>query len=266
VDHVYLWIPWLVVAAIVGTLLRRHRHDLRPRAIAVEVLIVVSSYALYYVVRGVTAGNESSAVRSAQRIIDLQQFLGLYWEPTVQEFVLDHRWLTLFFNWVYVWWHWPVVIVVAVWLFLEVPPAYRLYRDAFLISGAVALVFFALMPVAPPRLSDPNIVDTISQYSTVYRTYETPRFVNQYAAFPSLHFAWNLLASIAVFAHAQNTLLRVGAVASPVLLTLAIVVTGNHFFIDAAAGCILAVAALVVARSVQNVRWRRRVSHWLQGG
>jgi hypothetical protein len=251
---------------MVGMLLYQHRHDLRLRAIAVEILIVVGCYALYYVVRGVTAGSESSAVRSAQRIIDIQQFLRLYWEPTIQEFVLDYRWLTVFFNWVYVWWHWPVVIVIAVWLFLAVPSAYRLYRDAFLISGAVALVFFALIPVAPPRLSDPNIVDTISEYTKVYRSYESPRFVNLYAAFPSLHLAWNLLASSAVFAHAQNPLIRAAAVASPVLLTLAIVVTGNHFLIDAVAGCILAVAALAVARSVQALSWRRRVSVWLKGG
>jgi len=166
----------------------------------------------------------------------------------MQEFVLDYDWLTLLSNWIYIWWHWPVIIVVAVWLFVYQPLTYRRYRDAFVLSGAVGLVFFAAMPVAPPRIADPDIVDTIALHSSEYRSYETPAFVNRYAAFPSLHFAWNLLAAMAVFFGTRNRILRAGAVGSPAVVLLAIVVTGNHFLLDAVAGAALALLALLVAQ------------------
>jgi hypothetical protein len=141
-----------------------------------------------------------------------------------------------------------VIIVSAVWLFLSRPSAYRRYRHAFLLSGAVGLAFFLLFPVAPPRIADPAIVDTIALRSEVYRSYETPTFVNQYAAFPSLHFTWNVLVSIALVAEVRHVAIRVLGLLSPLVVALAIVVTGNHFIIDGVAGGLLAVLALVAAR------------------
>jgi hypothetical protein len=247
VEHLYLWAPWFIVAVIVALVVWRGRHALNPRAIVIEALLVVVAYAAYYVVRGLTEGGTSTAIDNAQLIIDIERWLRIYREVGLQETVLRYDWLTVLFNWIYIWWHWPVIIAVAVQLYLNRPQAYRRYRDAFVLSGAVALVFFAAFPVAPPRLAAPDIVDTIALHSDIYRTYETPRFVNQYAAFPSLHFAWSLLVSIALVLETRHPLLRAIGLLSPPVVFLAIVVTGNHFFIDAVAGAILAVAALLVA-------------------
>lgn len=249
-DQVLLWAPWLIVAAIAGALLYRWRRTIRIPAVLREVVLVVGAYAAYYVVRGLTAGGQAQAIDRARSLIDFEQWLNLYHEPAMQDFVLDYDRLTVAFNWVYIWWHWPLIIVVALWLFLARPFVYRRYRNAFVLSGAVSLAFFAAVPVAPPRIATPDIVDTISLHSEVYRSYESPAFVNLYAAFPSLHFAWNLLASIAVFAQARQPVLRAAAVLSPVAVFLAIVVTGNHFIIDALAGGVLAVLALVVATAI----------------
>jgi hypothetical protein len=199
VDQFYLWVPWIAVAAVVAVLLYRRRSGLRPRAILLEASLVVVAYGLYYVVRGLTEGAATVATGKAETIIDAERDLHIYWEPRMQEFVLDYDWLTRLSNWIYIWWHWPVIIVVAVWLFVYQPLTYRRYRDAFVLSGAVGLVFFAAMPVAPPRIADPAIVDTIALHSPEYRSYQAPAFVNQYAAFPSLHVAWHLLAAMAVF-------------------------------------------------------------------
>jgi hypothetical protein len=120
-------------------------------------------------------------------IIDAQR-LRVYIEADMQEIFAGTRASATIMNWIYIWWHWPVIITAAVWLFLQHRTAYTRYRNAFLLSGAVGLLFFALFPVAPPRLADAAFVDTLSRYSEAYRTFETPRLVNQYAAFPSLHF------------------------------------------------------------------------------
>jgi hypothetical protein len=252
VGQLYLWVPWIVVLAIVGVLLYRRRNALEPGAIAREVAIVVGAYAVYYVVRGSTHGSASTAIDHARRIIDIEEWLRIYWEPAWQSFFTSTRASTLFFNWVYIWWHWPVIIVVALWLFLERPGAYYTYRWAFLVSGGIALIFFAATPVAPPRLATPDIVDTISLHSSAYRSYEAPAFVNQYAAFPSLHFAWSVLASIAIFTQTRVVALRIVAILSPVAVLLSIVATGNHFIIDAAAGVLLAVASLAAVELVRG--------------
>ena len=68
---------------------------------------------------------------------------------------------------------------------------------------------------------------------------------NQYAAMPSLHVGWNLIVGIAVYRVATRRPARLFGVLSPVLMSLAVVVTANHYVVDALAG-----AALVV-------RWRR---------
>ena len=213
-----------------------------------EAVLVVVAYGAYYVVRGLTEGDTASAIDNAQTIIDFERWAGTYWVPEMQEFVLRYDWLTVLFNWVYIWWHWPIIILVAVWLFLHKPTAYRRYRDAFVLSGAVGLVCFALFPVAPPRLADPDIVDTLMLRSEEYRAFEAPAFVNQYAAFPSLHFGWNLLLSLALLLEGRHAALRAIGVLSPGVVLLAIVVTGNHFIIDAVAGAVLAVLSLLAAR------------------
>lgn len=78
------------------------------------------------------------------------------------------------------------------------PAAYSVFRNAFFISGTIGIIIFVLYPVAPPRLADVGVVDTVTMYSSSYRVLQPPAFVNQYAAVPSLHFGWDLLMGIAL--------------------------------------------------------------------
>ena len=72
------------------------------------------------------------------------------------------------------------------------------------LSGAIGFLFFALLPVAPPRLADPSLIDTVTLHSEAYRALQPPGLTNQYAAFPSLHFGWNLLVGFAVWGATRN--------------------------------------------------------------
>jgi hypothetical protein len=149
-------------------------------------------------------------------------------------------------NTIYVWGHIPLIIVVAIWLFAFHRNRYPLFRNAFLISGAIALFFFWLAPTAPPRyLQYWGFVDTAVS-STSYYFFQPPAFVNQYAAMPSLHFGWSLLAAIAIFANLRAPF-RYVALVMPLFTLAGIVLTGNHFFLDAAAGAAVACTGLFVA-------------------
>ena len=162
-------------------------------------------------------------------------------------------------NWVYVWGHWPVLVASGVWLYRSRPGAYGVYRDAILISGAIGLVLFALFPAAPPRLAGLDVVDTVTQYSNAYRVLQPPALTNQFAAFPSLHFGWNLVIGIALVGQADRRSLRLFGFVMPVLMLAAIVLTANHYLLDSAGGGIVALVGLAASTQLHRRRAGRRV-------
>ncbi len=180
-------------------------------------------------------------------MIDLERRLGLYREIELQNRIADHHWLVTLVNWIYIWGHWPVIGVSAGWLYLRRPPTYVLLRNAFLVSGGIGLVVFVTFPVAPPRLACIEILDTVTLHSEAYRVLQPPAFVNQYAAMPSLHFGWDLLIGGGVAYECRVFVLRIAAAVLPVAMALAVVLTANHFIIDAVAGGALALFGLAVA-------------------
>ena len=111
-------------------------------------------------------------------------------------------------NWVYVWGHWPLDPSSALWLFHRRPAAYRELRLSFLLSGMIGVVVFALFPVAPPRLADIGLLDSVTRYSHAYRALQPRELTNIYAAFPSLHFGWDLLVGIALYRYATWRVVR----------------------------------------------------------
>jgi membrane-associated phospholipid phosphatase len=154
-----------------------------------------------------------------------------------------------FMNWIYIWGHWPVITAVLFWLFLRHPAGYREVRNTMLLSGGIGLFVFALYPVAPPRLAGLGLVDTVTEYSTSYRVLQPPAFVNQYAAMPSLHVGWDLLMGIAMLTWSTHLVVRLLGIALPTLMALSVVLTANHYVIDAVAGIALVLACLWVVRS-----------------
>jgi hypothetical protein len=112
-----------------------------------------------------------------------------------------------------------------------------------LASGAVGLVFFITFPVAPPRLAELGLVDTVTDQSHAYRLLQPPTLTDQYAAMPSLHVGWNLLLALAIATTAKHTWQRAVATAMPVAMTAAVVLTANHYILDAAVGAALTGAA-----------------------
>jgi Na+-transporting NADH:ubiquinone oxidoreductase subunit NqrB len=57
---------------------------------------------------------------------------------------------------------------------------------------------------------------------------------------PSLHVAWAVWCALALYPMFRHWALRALVVAYPVMTTLVVVATGNHYFLDAAAGTLLA--------------------------
>lgn len=231
----------------------------RPVALAREALLMLGTVLVYFGVRGLTEGSVERAVENAHTLVRLERWFGIYWEPAFQRLVTADQLLLTLANWVYIWGHWPVIILVAGWLFLRHPGEYRVIRTAILVSGGIGLLIFMLFPVAPPRLAGLGLLDTVTTYSHSYRVMQPPALVNQYAAFPSLHFGWDLLIGIALVRTAGGLWRWLGYLL-PVLMFLAVVTTANHFIIDPLGGGALALFGLLIARRLRvTIVWPWRV-------
>jgi membrane-associated phospholipid phosphatase len=219
-----------------------------------ELLLVAAGFLAYFGVRAVTQGSHAEAVENAHTLVSFERWLGIYWEPSIQAAATGQHWLVTLVNWVYIWGHWPVIVAVAVWLFTHRPEAFRRTRTAFFVSGAIGMVFFILFPAAPPRLAGAGFMDTVAQYSHTYRALQPPSLVNRYAAFPSLHFGWDLLIGLALVTNARSRAARALGVAMPVAMAIAVVMTANHWIVDVVAGGAIALLGLVIATRLTDER------------
>ena len=204
--------------------------------LTLQVGLIAIAGVLYFAVRYVTTGSENVAARNARRILDLEAVVGLDVEQSLQAAVLGSKGLVVAANWIYMWAHWPVIIFTFGYLFFRAPDEYRRFRNALFVSGAIGLFVFALFPVTPPRLLHDGFVDTITELSSTYRILQPPSLVNEYAAVPSFHVGWNVLAAVFLWRTPPIRRLRPLAVVSPVAMSLAVVFTANHYVFDAFAG------------------------------
>jgi hypothetical protein len=219
-----------------------------------QAALIALAALCYFGVRDLTEGAADTATANARSLVDLETSLGIEWERAMQEWLIEHSDLVTLANWVYIYGHWPVIIATLTWLFVRHPPEFYLLRNALFISGAIGLVIFVLFPVAPPRLGVLDVVDTVTQRSSSYRTLQPPGLINRYAAVPSLHFGWNLLVGIVVWRVTRRPWLRALAVLMVVAMGLAVVVTANHYVLDVVAGAAVALTGLAGAMLLPRVR------------
>lgn len=219
-----------------------------------QIALVLGAVLAYFGVRGLTEGNVDSAHAHARGLLDLERVLGIDIEQRFQHVVVAHEPLMIAANWVYIWLHWPLLTGTLIWLLIAHRDRYMELRNAIFVSGAIGMVIYATLPMAPPRLFSPEFVDTVTLHSHSYRVLQPPGLVNKYAAMPSLHVGWNLLAGVAWWhagrAGAKPHWWSFAAIAMPVAMAWATIATGNHWVLDAIAGSAVALVGLVVARRI----------------
>lgn len=236
-------------------------------ALTQESGLVLGLYALWQFAGSFTVIGPGGALARSAWIWHVERLMHLPSETTVQRLFLPHPLLIQFFNLYYDSLHFPALIACMVWLFAWHRDAYRQMRTTLVIFTAASLVV-QLIPVAPPRMMPATgLVDTgILYHESVYNTVAgfDP---DQLSAMPSVHIGWAILVAIAVIGTAR-TRWRWLAVLYPVLTTLTVVVTANHFWLDGIVAAIL--LALVLAaqhltrriRAGRNARLRVRSAIW----
>ncbi|MFW6693546.1 phosphatase PAP2 family protein [Streptomyces sp. MAR4 CNX-425] len=210
-----------------------------------ELLLVVVVYVAYSMGRLLARGDVTMAVDNGLALLDIEKTLHINFEDPLNRLFTAHAVLGVPADFIYASLHYVVTPVVLVWLWLRHRVDYRRYRTWLLLSTVIALVGFILMPTCPPRLLDPayGFVDTMAQYSS-YGWWggeaSAPRglggLTNQYAAMPSLHVGWALWCAVVLWRHAPHTPVRLLGVAYPLITTIVVMGTANHYFLDAVAG------------------------------
>jgi hypothetical protein len=221
----------------------------RVTAFVFEVAMVTTAMVIYFLIRGGLPEPVPTAVARSTKIIHLEQALGIFVEPHWQEPVLKNELLMKIANGIYIWGHFPVILVAALWLYWKNRQRYGIYRTGLVISGFVGLWGYAFFPAAPPRLmpSQWGFVDTIALVAKQRYEIKPGLFLNHYAAVPSFHFGWAMLAGIAIWQNSRNPVLRAFAVLMPAAMFWATVVTANHFIFDVLVGAAVVLVALFIS-------------------
>lgn len=214
-----------------------------------SVLVLMGAYNLG---RLLATGRVSSADDNAHRILDLQHTLRLPSEAVLQAAALNVHHLVGLADRYYLL-HFPVTIGVLLWLWRRDRAAYRWTKRALVLATGAAMVIHLLVPVTPPRLlAASGTIDTGQQAgASVYDGSPIAAVANEYAALPSLHVGWALLVAIVLVATLRSRW-RWLWLLHPLLTTVTVVVTGNHYLIDAVAGAALVVLAAVLTRRVRS--------------
>ena len=220
-----------------------------------ELVIALSAYGANSLVRGLFGGTLAEGRDNAADLVSLERSLGLAVEGDMQRFFVDNSLGMPFWNSLYVV---SQVVVLPLTLFLVYRhrrAAYAFVRNMAIISWSAGLVVYALLPVAPPRLLVSGFTDTVSSQTFFDLDSEFIRaFYNPVAAMPSLHVGMAPVVAWALIRLTPWIWTRALGWAYPVLISVCIVVTGNHYVLDIAGGLAVVLPAAAVAAWIVRVR------------
>lgn len=231
-----------------------------------ELILIGVVYAAYSCGRLLARGDVRSAVDHGLAILDLEKSLHLNAEHPLNRLFTETPALGVPADFAYASLHYLVTPAVLIWLYRRRPGRYRAARTWLMLSTLLGLIGFTLLPTCPPRLLDARhgFVDTMAQFSS-YGWWgaeaSAPRgmgaMTNQYAAMPSLHVGWALWCGVMLWRYGRTPLLKALGVAYPLLTTVIVMGTANHYFLDAVAGA--AVMGLGLLLTAPALRLAHRV-------
>jgi len=215
-----------------------------------ESALLVSLFLVYRFGRAFIAGHVEAAMVNATEVWDVERLLRMPSELAVQQWMLRWPDLVAAANWYYVGVHFPITAIFLAWGWWRRPPSdYRWARRMIITMTALAFAIHTAMPLAPPRMMVRlGFVDTMATIGPSAYAGNAATIANQFAAMPSLHVGWALLLSVVVI-RTTRTRWRWLTLAHPGITTLVVVVTANHYWLDAiVAAALLGITLAITPR------------------
>jgi len=160
--------------------------------------------------------------------------------------------------------HFLLPMAVGAWLWVKDRDAFRSFGLTLVVLCGLAFVTYVVAPTAPPWLAQPasvrHLIDDAIQRSgvpaSVVWLYSHHDY-NLYAAFPSLHAGFPVVAAAAAWRQSR----RVGALlwVWAVIVWVAVVYLGEHYVADVIGGVAYATIAIVIVRSLKPRLFTRQL-------
>jgi membrane-associated phospholipid phosphatase len=228
-----------------------------------QVGLFAAAYLAYRLVRGLVEGDANEAFAHARDLISIERTLHVFVEPSVQAWASGSRVLMDVSSWLYVNAQTTITIAALVYLYLRHNRSFYFVRNMFMIAMAIALVGYTVFPTAPPRfMPEWGFIDSVSDFTGVHVSHASASMnalFNPYAAVPSMHVAFALMIGWPLARLSRNRVVRVLWLLYPLLMAFVIVVTANHFIVDALLGALTAGASAYGATWLARARprvWR----------
>ena len=138
---------------------------------------------------------------------------------------------------------------------------FRSSAPHFSLASALALVGFLAYPTAPPRLAGIGIADTVSNGHVDLNHGLVSSLYNPYAAVPSMHVGYALIVATSLVRYGGGRLVRTLGRSTWCSESPVVVATGNHFFLDAAAGALVVALAFAAASLLDSSSGKERTHH-----
>ncbi|MEM9517812.1 MAG: phosphatase PAP2 family protein [Actinomycetota bacterium] len=197
------------------------------------------------------------AYENSRRVIDFEQALGIFNEVDLQANILTSDATIWLLNRYYFYAHFLGTAIWVVWMYVRHYDHYGRVRRVLVGTTFSALAIHVAFPLAPPRwFPDMGFVDTLQTYGPkIYDAEAIANTANQIAAMPSLHVGWALIGAWAIVKASTNRWRWIAAI-HPAIMTAAVVLTANHWWLDAIIAAVLVSAIAAADAPVQ--RWLER--------
>ncbi len=242
------------MSTLVATWQERRRASKRPLLLG-ELLVVFLLLHVYDYVKSLESVRMTASLRQrTRRPPDRAVPARRRGELTLNHWLAYHQTLATALVWWYQYSHISGTMAVLTCCYLWFPHIYRPARNSLVLTNCVGMLVFVLLPVMPPRLlPHAGFIDTVA-VAGFGPDHGGPVAPAQFAAMPSLHLAWATWVAVVAFTMLKGKPYRRLVFIYPMITTISVISTGNHYVLDVAAGTALALATLTVCGLLRHAR------------
>lgn len=227
----------------------------RPRWWA-EIILVVGFAWAYDEIRALHGDIVAAGVRHGRQVLHIDQALHMSWAHPLNAWLSHNDVLADVLSAYYVIMHLGMTAFTLLVLWIQ-GRSYRHHRNVLFGISVIGFGIYWIYPVAPPRLIGYGFHDSVRD-ALPFAYHVEAASANLYAAVPSLHMAWAVWVTIAIWSIAARWWVRLLAGLHPVLTALTVLATGNHYMFDLLTGAALTVVGYgLAALWHRSVRWQR---------
>lgn len=227
-----------------------------PGDLLLQFVVLAIAIFAYQLTRGLADDGITAieATNNARDLIAVQQSLGLFFEASVQQWTLSVPGLDAWLSWIYLNVQTTFTLGGMLWIYLFHNERYYFVRNMFFVAFIGACMLYIAVPTAPPRLMpEYGFIDTVEQADGA-RKFIWDAFANPYAAVPSMHIAFSLMIGWSIASLVERRWVRALWWWYPAAILFVVVATGNHFWLDAVAGALVAGVGAVAANGLGRLR------------